>query len=87
MFAMTLPYGIQGKNTDVFSVGVSLLNGCRYSCRFRKTPERLTTRGWNGYSEDEHRGKDIHIPEAGRAVEIMFYVMLRSVISIQIPYS
>ena len=23
----------------------------------RETPERLTTRGWNGYGENEHRGK------------------------------
>jgi hypothetical protein len=23
----------------------------------RETPDRLTTRGWNGYGENEHRGK------------------------------
>jgi hypothetical protein len=23
----------------------------------RETPERLTTRGWNGYGENEHRGR------------------------------
>lgn len=23
----------------------------------RETPDRLTTRGWNGYGEHEHRGK------------------------------
>ncbi len=26
------------------------------SCIIRETPERLTTRGWNGYGEDERRG-------------------------------
>ncbi|KAH7071965.1 Ribokinase-like protein [Paraphoma chrysanthemicola] len=25
------------------------------SCLMRKTPDRLTTRGWNGYGENEHR--------------------------------
>ncbi|GME23854.1 Carbohydrate/purine kinase [Neofusicoccum parvum] len=25
------------------------------SCLFRETPSRLTTRGWNGYGENEHR--------------------------------
>jgi len=25
-------------------------------CLLRETPERLTTRGWNGYGENEHRG-------------------------------
>jgi hypothetical protein len=27
------------------------------TCVFRETPERLTTRGWNGYGENEHRGR------------------------------
>jgi len=26
------------------------------SCLVRETPERLTTRGWNGYGANEHRG-------------------------------
>lgn len=28
----------------------------------RETPDRLTTRGWNGYGKNEHRGKcgDVH---------------------------
>lgn len=26
------------------------------NCLLRETPERLTTRGWNGYGENEHRG-------------------------------
>lgn len=26
-------------------------------CLFRRTPDRLTTRGWNGYGENEHRGR------------------------------
>jgi len=25
-------------------------------CLIRETPERLTTRGWNGYGDNEHRG-------------------------------
>lgn len=27
------------------------------SCLLRETPHRLTTRGWNGYGDNEHRGK------------------------------
>lgn len=27
------------------------------TCNFIETPERLTTRGWNKYGEDEHRGR------------------------------
>jgi hypothetical protein len=26
------------------------------SCLLRDTPQRLTTRGWNGYGENEYRG-------------------------------
>jgi len=27
------------------------------TCVVRETPERLTTRGWNGYGENEQRGE------------------------------
>ena len=27
------------------------------SCIIRETPDRLTTRGWNGYGDNEHRGQ------------------------------
>ncbi len=28
------------------------------SCLLRETPERLTTRGWNGYGDNEQRGRN-----------------------------
>lgn len=31
----------------------------------RETPHRLTTRGWNGYGDNEHRGPNATLP--GRA--------------------
>lgn len=35
------------------------------SCAMQETPERLTTRGWNGYSDNELRGgcpgADMHV--------------------------
>ncbi|KAF2025650.1 Ribokinase-like protein [Setomelanomma holmii] len=31
------------------------IDGWNTSCLMRQTPDRLTTRGWNGYGENEHR--------------------------------
>lgn len=33
------------------------INSWQTGCFWRETPERKTTRGWNGYGENEHRGQ------------------------------
>ena len=43
------------------------------SCLIRETPMRLTTRGWNGYGENEHRCTG---PESALTDEGMTYLLL-----------
>lgn len=39
----------------------SLIASWGTSCLVRETPDRCTTRGWNGYGENEQRGKFVFV--------------------------
>ncbi|TLD38854.1 gb [Venturia nashicola] len=48
------------------------------SCLLRETPERLTTRGWNGYGENEHRAFKYLTPKIRLDQHSLTKEMLRS---------
>ena len=48
--------GIVDAGTDFPLELRETISSWRTSCLLRETPDRLTTRGWNGYGENEQRG-------------------------------
>ncbi|KAF2760664.1 Ribokinase-like protein [Pseudovirgaria hyperparasitica] len=48
------------------------------TCLMRETPNRLTTRGWNGYGENEHRAFRYTTPKLRLDHESLDYNLLRS---------
>jgi hypothetical protein len=54
----------------------NVINSWKTGCYWRETPERKSTRGWNGYGENEHRGqcRDLGVHKDSHVDSLSFQV-------------